>query len=839
MLGREGEAYGRMSAVHGSSSADLKSIHPPTAVCEGIECKTLRDRAACCHYGDYPYWGNKQGSSSSFHNCDDYRFCHFGGKLCSSIGKDTLKALCKLGGTSHGDVLTGELNSDPLSQCSGKENEIKNTCGDGNSGHWIDDAWSCCEFNSKAQMPQASCSTLTEKSSPATIASLCRTGMSATGRMITTKYTGNIIKGTCHWHTCGFLVTADLDRIACCEEAPPTPPAPPVCTGKTTVPWCPERMCGMPTAEISQSGPSSLVEGCQSQGLISVTGSSTLEYCYARHLVSSLMLVNKGLNGCRGNTGSSKCDQCQGDCDEDRDCSTGLKCFERDGNTNIPGCAEGGSGDKWDYDYCYSPLTVVLDCQNNGVVSSTGDASYPSCKCDCPSGWGGTLCRLPVCTTGPEGKSCMNGGSPTGYSLQNDPTGTLSSVACTCDCTTTAYTGNHCDVGPCKLGLNDKACENGGTVNGVNTGICGCTCLDDYSGEHCEIVKNCALGLNDKACQNGGKATGVNGICSCACLDDYWGEYCDIAPCNLGLNGEDCQNGGTATGVNGDCSCSCLPNYTGEYCDILKNCENGLNDKKCENEGTPIGITGNCGCACKPNTFGDTFGDWCQIRSCTNGADGKPCLHDGVATGLTGNCGCDCSANDLFKGKHCEMPQCTGGANGLSCNTGSATGWEGFGLGCACDCSSVSFRGENCLQATSGKYKFLDANPKGVQSITAGVVVSDSLSFIPAVGDELRIYNQDGKTCGTTGIFTVTASNTQSGYTLDTSVVDVTDTTLCKIGGIDCGDKAYALCGWKWPNYQWSQGEKIFAKDKKNAAAGCEWTGGWTAAGDTLYCYSK
>ena len=158
---------------------------------------------------------------------------------------------------------------------------------------------------------------------------------------------------------------------------------------------------------------------------------------------------------------------------------------------------------------------------------------------------------------------------------------------------------------------------------------------------------------------------------------------------------------------------------------------------------------------------------------------------------------------------------------------------------CADLTCGTSSKNKCCAKKNNGKYKFLDANPKGVQSITAGVVVSDSLSFIPAVGDELRIYNQDGKTCGTTGIFTVTASNTQSGYTLDTSVVDVTDTTLCKIGGIDCGDKAYALCGWKWPNYQWSQGEKIFAKDKKNAAAGCEWTGGWTAAGDTLYCYSK
>jgi hypothetical protein len=40
---------------------------------------------------------------------------------------------------------------------------------------------------------------------------------------------------------------------------------------------------------------------------------------------------------------------CEGDCDHDWDCAGTMVCFQRDGNTNVPGCK--GPGEK-DYDYC-------------------------------------------------------------------------------------------------------------------------------------------------------------------------------------------------------------------------------------------------------------------------------------------------------------------------------------------------------------------------------------------------------------------------------------------------------------------------------------------------------
>ena len=45
--------------------------------------------------------------------------------------------------------------------------------------------------------------------------------------------------------------------------------------------------------------------------------------------------------------------ECEGDCDQDDDCASGLKCFQRSGLTPVPGCL--GSGVR-DIDYCYNPL---------------------------------------------------------------------------------------------------------------------------------------------------------------------------------------------------------------------------------------------------------------------------------------------------------------------------------------------------------------------------------------------------------------------------------------------------------------------------------------------------
>ena len=52
-----------------------------------------------------------------------------------------------------------------------------------------------------------------------------------------------------------------------------------------------------------------------------------------------------GSKGC----GAGKCDVCQGDCDSDADCKSGLRCFQRNGLTPVPGCSGDGAAF---FDYC-------------------------------------------------------------------------------------------------------------------------------------------------------------------------------------------------------------------------------------------------------------------------------------------------------------------------------------------------------------------------------------------------------------------------------------------------------------------------------------------------------
>jgi hypothetical protein len=51
-----------------------------------------------------------------------------------------------------------------------------------------------------------------------------------------------------------------------------------------------------------------------------------------------------------------KCGQCEGDCDSDSDCLSGLICFQRLGSEAVPGCTgEGGARDLIQKDYCIDP----------------------------------------------------------------------------------------------------------------------------------------------------------------------------------------------------------------------------------------------------------------------------------------------------------------------------------------------------------------------------------------------------------------------------------------------------------------------------------------------------
>jgi hypothetical protein len=76
-------------------------------------------------------------------------------------------------------------------------------------------------------------------------------------------------------------------------------------------------------------------------------------------------LVNKGGNA--RNLG-----ECEGDCDRNSDCLSGLKCFQRGGYEKIPGCKGNG---KRGWDYCYDPNKTTNSNRNQ---SKWGNIWYNS-----------------------------------------------------------------------------------------------------------------------------------------------------------------------------------------------------------------------------------------------------------------------------------------------------------------------------------------------------------------------------------------------------------------------------------------------------------------------------
>lgn len=56
-----------------------------------------------------------------------------------------------------------------------------------------------------------------------------------------------------------------------------------------------------------------------------------------------------------------KCGRCEGDCDSDSDCQSGLICFQRSWAESVPGCSgAGGSRDVLGKDYCIDPKDLGL-----------------------------------------------------------------------------------------------------------------------------------------------------------------------------------------------------------------------------------------------------------------------------------------------------------------------------------------------------------------------------------------------------------------------------------------------------------------------------------------------
>ena len=97
-----------------------------------------------------------------------------------------------------------------------------------------------------------------------------------------------------------------------------------------------------------------------------------------------LELINLGNSGC---SSSKQCSACEGDCDSDGDCTTGLQCFQRDSSDQmVPGCSKGSQGDIGTHDYCYEQASH----ESNNLIpvadyGSDGRSNMTECEGDCDS----------------------------------------------------------------------------------------------------------------------------------------------------------------------------------------------------------------------------------------------------------------------------------------------------------------------------------------------------------------------------------------------------------------------------------------------------------------------
>jgi hypothetical protein len=88
--------------------------------------------------------------------------------------------------------------------------------------------------------------------------------------------------------------------------------------------------------------------------------------------------------------------ECEGDCDRDTECKTGLKCFQRTGLQAVPGCS-GGLPEWTGFDFCYKPpapvpvpVTPPVATPARGTLKYVGNNRGPgfplnACEGDCDS----------------------------------------------------------------------------------------------------------------------------------------------------------------------------------------------------------------------------------------------------------------------------------------------------------------------------------------------------------------------------------------------------------------------------------------------------------------------
>ena len=127
-----------------------------------------------------------------------------------------------------------------------------------------------------------------------------------------------------------------------------------------------------PAVDIICTEPAELVHTCEQGWNMNSPHYTAPKLFHSQSSTGAAPVVDKGASGC---TPSQRCDVCEGDCDSDSDCATGLKCHQRRTSTaTVLGCA--GTGyvkTASDHDYCYDPDADATTSSRAGTVCDSTD----------------------------------------------------------------------------------------------------------------------------------------------------------------------------------------------------------------------------------------------------------------------------------------------------------------------------------------------------------------------------------------------------------------------------------------------------------------------------------
>ncbi|GBM84967.1 Delta-like protein C, partial [Araneus ventricosus] len=184
----------------------------------------------------------------------------------------------------------------------------------------------------------------------------------------------------------------------------------------------------------------------------------------------------------------------------------------------------------------------------------------------------------------------------------------------------------------------NNPCQNGGTCT-VAGNTYKCACLENFSGDKCEIESDpCA----DNPCKNGGTCKANGKSYKCSCPENFSGDNCEIDPCT----DNPCKNGGTCKVKGNSYKCDCPDNFLGDNCE-----KDPCTDDPCMNGGT-CNVEGNSyKCACPDNFSGVN----CETdNGDTDVCDRNPCENGGTCE-LESEKEYKCNCMIGFNGKNCHI----------------------------------------------------------------------------------------------------------------------------------------------------------------------------------------